>query len=320
MNHLTTITTHLPAAIPRLVEEARAYKVNARRPHTRRSYASGWRNFTQWCQANNFTPLPASPATVGLYLTSLASSHTASTINSRKTAIKHMHLESGFEHSPTDHPEVKQISMGIIKTHGSAKNKKKAITLPILKRMLESLPQSPVWVRNRALLLLTYIGAFRRSEVISLGVEDCTFNEQGMAARLRRSKGDKLGAGVTVPISRKKDARLCPVAALEHWLRLANIKEGAIFPALNKIGEPTTRALSDQCVALIVKEAAARVGLDKAVFAGHSMRRGSATQGIIAGMNPKEVQTHLRHKSIGMTMEYIEEAELFKDNLSEKLL
>jgi site-specific recombinase XerD len=320
MNHLTTITTQLLAHIPSLIEEARTYKVNARRPHTRRSYTSGWRNFATWCQENGFAALPASPATIGLYLTSLASTHTASTVNSRKTAIKHMHLEHGIEHSPTDHPDVKQICMGIIKTHGSAQKPKKAITSSILKRMLEGSPQTPVWVRNRALLLLTYIGAFRRSEVVSLRVEDCTFNEQGLAARLIRSKGDKLGAGVTVPISRKKDILLCPVAALEHWLRLADIKEGAIFPALNKNGEPTKRPLSDQCVALIIKEAVARVGLDSSVFSGHSMRRGSATQGINAGMNPKEVQNHLRHKSVGMTMRYIEEAELFKDNLSEKLL
>jgi integrase len=126
-------------------------------------------------------------------------------------------------------------------------------------------------LRDRALLLIGFAGAFRRSELVALEVADIEETDTGLRVTIRRSKTDQEGAGTTIAIVRGSIA--CPVAALRAWLTAAGITTGALFRSIRKGGKVGER-LSAQSVAEIVKIRAQRVGLDPAAFAGHSLRAG----------------------------------------------
>jgi len=127
-------------------------------------------------------------------------------------------------------------------------------------------------LRDRALLLLCFAGALRRSELVALNVEDIEETESGLRITIRRSKTDQEGAGQTIAIVRGSVA--CPVAAVKAWLQAAGITSGRLFRSVRKGGKTLGGSLSAQAVANIVKAQARAVGLEPTSYAGHSLRSG----------------------------------------------
>jgi site-specific recombinase XerD len=157
-------------------------------PSNRCAYAADWRHFSSWCQTNLWIPLPALPETVALYLTTLAESHKASTLTRRISAISQAHQAAGFD-SPTQAPVVRQLMKGIRRTLGTAQTGKRPVKVEHLRTIRAGLDADrPLDVRDRALLLIGFAGAFRRSELVALDIEDLRFNESGLMVDLRRSK------------------------------------------------------------------------------------------------------------------------------------
>ena len=136
-------------------------------------------------------------------------------------------------------------------------------------------------LRDRALLLLGFAGAFRRSELVALDVADIAETETGLLVTIRRSKTDQEGEGVTIAIARGDVA--CPVKALREWLDAAGIEAGPIFRPINKAGTVAAQRLTDRSVANIVKAYADRAGFDASTFSGHSLRSGFLTSAAANG-------------------------------------
>ena len=116
-------------------------------------------------------------------------------------------------------------------------------------------------IRDRALILIGFAGAFRRSELVALIHDDIAFVKEGLTLTVRKSKTDQLSEGrkIAIPFAR---SHACPVKALTNWLDHAGIQCGPLFRTVKKGGDIGTVALSDQSVAAIVKEYAAKAGLD----------------------------------------------------------
>jgi site-specific recombinase XerD len=165
--------------------------------------------------------------------------------------------------------------------------------------MVVTLDASLAGVRDRALLLLGFAGAFRRSELVALDVADLSFTARGVEVTIRRSKTDQEGAGRVVAIPLGSQAETCPVRSLRAWLEAAGIEAGSIFRAVNRWGRVGGR-LADRDVACTVKRAAERAGLDPAAFSGHSLRAGLATSAALAGKSDRAIMATTGHKSRAM--------------------
>ncbi len=130
---------------------------------------------------------------------------------------------------------------------------------------------------DRALQLVGFAGAFRRSEVVSLDVADVMFSSDGLVAKLRRSKTDQEGEGRKVGLPFGSNPLTCPVRGLRAWLDVAAIARGPIFRSVDRHSNVADSRLTDQSVALVVKRCAKAAGLDWEKYAGHSLRSGLAT-------------------------------------------
>jgi integrase len=180
--------------------------------------------------------------------------------------------------------------------------------------MVNSLPDTVKGKRDRALLLLGFAGAFRRSELVGLSVEDLQESRDGITVLLRRSKTDQEGEGRKVGIPYGQHPETCPVRALQAWREVAGISEGLLFRAVNKSGKVGGKGLSPIDVARAVKSAAAAAGLNPAFFSGHSLRAGLATAAAAAGVAERVIMATTGHKSERMLRRYIREGNIFREN------
>ena len=168
-------------------------------------------------------------------------------------------------------------------------------------------------LRDRALLLVGFAGAFRRSELVALSVEDIQFVKQGLVVHLNASKTDQERAGRKVAIPHAR-GDVCPVSAIEEWLRFAGISSGPIFRPVDRYGRIGSCALSAQSVALAVKQRAEAVGLNPKLFSGHSLRSGLVTSAAQAGVSSWKIRQQTGHASDSMLARYIRDAQVFVGN------
>jgi integrase len=183
-----------------------------------------------------------------------------------------------------------------------------------LKRMLQKLPNTRVGLRDRALLLLGFAGAFRRSELVGLDVADLEFSSAGLVVTLRRAKTDQEGRSRRIGIPYGSSEKTCPVRSLQAWLETARISDGAVFRSLDKFQRVQSKRLSDKAVARIVKRRAAAVGLDPERYAGHGLRAGLATSAAAGGASERVIMAQTGHRSADMVRRYIREGNLWREN------
>lgn len=305
--------------LAQLTEAARAYASQAKAENTIRAYRSDWKDFTKWCAGHGIVSLPATPDTVAVYMTALAGEgKKPATISRRMASISKAHSAERYE-SPTamKHTRVAEVWQGIKRSLGTAQCVKAPAETHVLKGMLARLPENVLGVRDRALLLLGFAGAFRRSELVALDVADVQETHEGLVVNLRKSKTDQEGAGRKVGIPYGSTLETCPVRMLKEWLKVSGITAGALFPSISRHGRTGLR-LTDQSVALIVKRYVP-AGLDKAVYSGHSLRAGLATSAAVAGASERSIMDQTRHKSVAMVRRYIRDSNLFRDNAAARV-
>jgi site-specific recombinase XerD len=296
------------AEIEATMNYAEAEKAEA----TRQAYASDWRDFAAWCALRDACPLPAHVGIVAAYLSHLAQTgRKASTIGRKAAAIGHRHKLAGHE-PPTNAEGVKAVLRGIRRTIGTAAAAKAPATADLIARMVALCPDSMIGKRDRALLAFGFAGAFRRSELCALDVADIAEVADGLRVLIRRSKGDQEGAGQEIAIPR--GYRLRPVEALQTWLAAAEINSGPVFRAVSRGGHVSSVALADDSAARIVKRYAARVGLDPASYAGHSLRSGFLTSAAEAGASVWKLAEVSRHRSLDTLRGYVRRVDLFKEH------
>lgn len=295
-----------PTAISaNVAARASDYMRNTRAKNTQKMYASAWREFEAFCAAQGYTALPAPAEAVIAYVTSLADAGAkASTISVKLAAIRFAHQSQAVD--PTALPAVRLVWQGIRRTIGTAQRRKAPITLQDLRNMITAAGSDLRGLRDKALLLLGWAGAFRRSELVALDVEDLRINGV-LKVYLKRSKTDQEGAG-SVKVIPATGNDLCPVAALRAWLDAAQITSGAVFRSIDRWGWVRNSRLSDRDVARIVKRLAEAAGLDPRQFSGHSLRAGFVTTAATAGVPEWQIQEVTGHKSAQVLRRYIRDA------------
>jgi len=296
-----------------IVADARDYVAASRAENTTRVYRTGWAQFTTWCDEHGVIPLPAGPETVACYIADLARTAKPATIDLRLAAISAAHRAAGHD-SPTKEEAVRLVRRGVRRTLGTVQRQVRPLTVPELRTMLEGLGSDLAGCRDRALLLLGFAGALRRSELVGLDVADVTEGADGLTVHLRRSKTDQEGAGRTVGIPYGSNPATCSVRAWRAWLETSGITEGAAFRPVDRHGHIGATRLSGQAVALVLKRHAARAGLDASEVAGHSLRAGLATSAASAGVPERVIAEQTGHKGTAMLRRYIRESSLFREN------
>jgi integrase len=264
--------------------------------------------------------LPAVPETVALYLAAMAGAGAqAVTIQRRLSSISQAHQAAGHVPSPTSDFLVRQVMRGIRRTLGVApKHQKNPLTATELRRLVETAPPGTIaGRRDRALLLIGHLGAFRRSELVALDVPDVQDASDGLRLLVRRSKTDQEGEGLEKGIRRRRDPAICPVLALRAWFDAAGIVEGPVFRGVDRHDHVQPGRLSDRGVALVVKRACDRAGLDPARYAGHSLRSGFATSAAEGGAPERAIMRQGGWTSHTMVRRYIRMADLFQENAAD---
>jgi integrase len=214
---------------------------------------------------------------------------------------------------------VRNTLKGIRRTLGTAPAQKAPTLTDDIRAMIAATDAGAIGARDRALVLLGFAGAFRRSELVGLDAEDCAFGKDGLTVTLRRSKVDQEGAGRKVGIPYGANPETCPVRTMRAWIEAAAISGGPLFRSINRHGHVQPGRLSGIDVARVVKKLAQRAGLDSAKYAGHSLRAGHATSAAIAGASERSIMNQTGHRSVQMVRRYIRDGSLFRENSAGKL-
>jgi len=298
----------------RLLERARALATASRADATLAAYESDWKHFVAWAAARNLIALPGGPVTVAMYAAELAETYKPSTITRRMAAISVAHQHAGHQ-SPTHDASVRSVLAGIRRTSGTATTQVAPATIGDIRRMVARLGDTPIDVRDRALLLLGYAGAFRRSELVALDVDDLNDNADGLVVTVRNSKRDQEGRGDTKAIPFGTDRETCPVRAVKAWLQHASITEGPVFRSVDRHGNVHDARLSGRAVAIVIKRTAERAGLDPESYSGHSLRAGFVTTAAANGATERAISRQTGHAPNSAVLRtYIRHASAFTDN------
>ena len=316
-SHLQTsaeLTHPQRTEIERLQSDASDYARRSRAEATLRAYATDWKSFAAFCALHGLDALPGRQTTVAAYVASLAETHRPSTIQRRLASISTAHRAAGYE-SPTTSELVRSTLLGVKRSKGTAKRQVLPVRVRHIREGLALMRTDLKGIRDRAILLVGYAGALRRSEVVSLDVEDISFVEEGLVLMLRTSKTDRTCEGVKVAIQRGSRPDTCPVTAFRCWLQASGITTGAVFRPVAKGGRMSSSRLTDQVVSQILKQFARLVGLDEALVGGHSCRAGLITDAFSVGAAQAVIAKHSRHRSNSIN-DYLREATLFDQNVS----
>jgi integrase len=255
---------------------------------------------------------------VAAYIAECAGHLKPGSIQRRSNAIAEAHKAAGVE-SPTHAAIVRNTLKGIRRTLGTAPAQKAAALTNDIRAMVDAADDGLIGARDRALILLGFAGAFRRSELVGLEVEDCAFGKDGLTVTLRRSKTDQTGEGRKIGIPYGANPDTCPVRNLQEWISQAGISTGPLFRSINRHGQVQAGRLSGIDVARVVKKLAERAGLDASKYAGHSLRAGHATSAAIAGASERSIMRQTGHRSVQMVRRYIRDGSLFRENSAGKL-
>lgn len=282
-------------------------------PNTRTAYTIAWEDWETYCRERGVEAMPAQPQTIADFIWDRAKTLSVSAISVRRAAMVAAHKMVKAAASSTeekarftlemDHPLIADAWSEARRIHGTRGTPKEALLAGDMRDIIDSMPGHRL--QDRAVLLVTYASAMRRSEMVAINVEDLKFTPTDMTIAIRRSKTDKAGKGQVVAILRT-DSDYCAVRALEAWLGYAQIRTGAIFRCS---GERMMAAT----VAVIAKRYAAKIGRDPKSIGAHSMRRGCITSMFRNDAKLEEIMKHSRHATPTIAMGYIEAEQATKN-------
>lgn len=310
-------------AIRELAGQAAAWATRARGEGTLRAYRSAWKHYAAWCDRLGFAPLSGDAGIIGMYLVKAAERLKVPTLRVHLAAIATAHRLAGV---PVDlrHPRIALVLDGLARGQAGRTPRQAApILLDALSRLLAVQPDGPLGRRNRAMLLIGYGAALRRSELVALTLGDVVrVSDRGLEVTVRRSKTDPHGHGQTVAIWAASSPALCALRALDAWLavRAAGTADEPLFCGVLKNGRITGKGLSDKAVARLVKEAAVAAGLPEPErFSGHSLRAGLATTAAGEEAQLHDIMRQTRHQSADTARRYLRSRDRWRNNVTEKI-
>ena len=309
--------------IKALQEETLINLQSSKASNTVRAYKSDFSDFGVFCVQNGFKSLPSEPKVVSLYLTHLSTKDAKmSTLKRRLVSIGVIHKLKGH-YLDTKHPAIIENIMGIKRRKGSFQKAKKPILINSLKKIINAIDKQKKEeikkLRDRSIILIGFSGGFRRNEIVSLDYDDLDFVPEGLKLSIRRSKTDQFGEGFTKALPYFDSSQYCPVVSLKKLLDLSKIRSGPVFRRFSKGSKLSENRLTDQTVALLIKEYLNLAGIDSKNFSGHSLRSGFATSAAESGVEERNIMAMTGHKSTEMVRRYIKESNLFKHNALNKI-
>ena len=309
--------------IKSLQEETLLNLKNSKAKNTIRAYKSDFNDFGLFCAKNGFQSLPSNPKVVSLYLTYLSTKDAKmSTLKRRLVSIGVIHKLKGH-YLDTKNPSIIENIMGIKRRKGSIQKGKKPLLINNLKKIINAIDEQNneeiKKLRDRSIVLIGFSGGFRRNELVSLDHEDLDFLQEGLKIKIRRSKTDQFGEGSVKGLPYFDSPKYCPVVSLQKWLDISKINSGALFRRFTKGSNLSKNRLTDQTVALLIKEYLKLAGIDSKNYSGHSLRSGFATSAAESGAEERTIMAMTGHKSTEMVRRYIKEANLFKNNALNKI-
>ena len=311
---MNDIITDIKALKEETVLNLQSSKAN----NTVRAYKSDFKDFGLFCAQNGFKTIPTEPKIVSLYLTHLSTKDAKmSTLKRRLVSIGVIHKLKGY-YLDTKHPAIIENIMGIKRRKGSIQKGKKPILISNLKVIIDVIDQQKKEeikkLRDRSIILIGFSGGFRRSEIVSLDYDDLDFVPEGLKISVKRSKTDQFGEGSIKAIPYFNNSQYCPVVSLKQWIDISKINSGPLFRRFLKTSKMSDSRLTDQTVALLIKEYLELAGIDSKNYSGHSLRSGFATAAAESGAEERSIMAMTGHKSTEMVRRYIKEANLFKNN------
>jgi len=315
---------------------AAALARRAKADNTRRAYRAGVRAWCAWCDSHGLPALPARPDDVAAFLAAQRyvapgsddTPKATNTLKLRLAAIAYLHYLAGLA-SPTTTAVVTETYAGLHRVAveaGSGPRPKLAAKIGLLREILAPIPDDLPGLRDSALLLLGFAGAFRRSELARITVEHLEECEHGIRITVPISKGDRTRQGVQVGIPYGV-SMLCPVRALARWRQAAAIETGPVFRRIWVPPRPRNastdwtpsytvgwQAIDPRTVARIIQVRGAAAGFDPARLGGHSLKRGALNTAKDLHVHPARLKQLGRHKSYTPLAAYIEEGDLFADH------
>ena len=309
--------------IKALQEETLLNLKSSKANNTVRAYKSDFNDFGVFCAQNGFKSLPSEPNVVSLYLTHLSTNNVKmSTLKRRLVSIGVIHKLKGH-YLDTKHPAIIENIMGIKRRKGSIQKAKKPILIRSLKLIINAIDkqnkQEIKKFRDRSIILIGFSGGFRRNEIVSLDYDDLDFVPEGLKINIKRSKTDQFGEGFTKALPYFDSSQYCPVISLKNWLNISKITSGPVFRRFLKGSKLSENRLTDQTVAILIKEYLNLAGINSKNYSGHSLRSGFATSAAESGVEERNIMAMTGHKSTEMVRRYIKEANLFKNNALNKI-
>jgi len=265
--------------------------------------------------------MPASPETVGAYLAAAGLGYALPTLRRRVAAIARAHRIAKYP-IDTKHPAIRETLRGVARTHGEPARRSAALTTEEIQKLVEVCGEDPAGLRDRALLLLGFAGALRRSELVAIDVGHLRTTPNGLRLMIPRSKTDGEGAGEEIGIARGSQAETCPVRAARAWLRTAMIADGPVFRRVTQWGTVGRKRLHPDAVRQILRRRADAAGIRGSLIepvTPHGMRAGFITTACRNGVPDEEIMAHSRHRSLTTMRSYVRRAKLSKTSPSSKL-
>jgi site-specific recombinase XerD len=311
---LQAVTPALKAAIG----AAETYARQAHAAETLRAYLHDWHEFQRWCATAGCPSLPADPVSVAGYLASLAPLLSRSALQRRLSAISFYHRLQGCAWSPS-HPAIRTTLRGIGRIHGASHRKRPAAALTSveLKRLLAGCGDDLAGRRDRALFLLGFAGALRRSELVGIDHDHVRPTATGLRLLIPSSKTDAEGQGVEIGIPRGKQAATCPVRALNAWFAASGIGYGPVFRKVDQWGHVERDRLGPDGVRRILLRRAKQAGLTVHTterLSPHGLRAGFVTEANAAGARDEQIMEHTRHRDLKTMRGYVRRGRLVTDS------
>ncbi|KGP78433.1 MULTISPECIES: site-specific integrase [Paenibacillus] len=304
-----------------LIKQSRQLISHSQSVNTNKAYRSDFALFEKWCREYDYISLPASEECLGNYISDLVlHDYKANTISRKLSAIRFAHETAKMEFPFTY--SIQQILAGTRRHLGTKQKGKDPITIPMLQEMVHAIDGIDNEVkkkRDKAILLIGFMGAFRRSELTGIDLEDVTLVEDGLMIELKKSKTDQLGESENLAIPYGQFDHTCPVRAYIDWVSAAGIDNGPLFRSINRHGKISSNRLSDGAVAEIVKNYAGKCNYDISKYSGHSLRAGFVTTAAKAGKSEWAIAKQSRHKSMTTLRRYIRLGNAFEQNAADDL-
>jgi len=292
---------------------AKVVEMGARRSvSTARAYACDWRDFEAWCKVAGRCPLPAGPETLALYVAhGLETGRKCSSLERRLAAIASAHRAARVD-VPSS-LEARGVLNGALRAGAAGPKGKAALSVADLRKCVAGVSKkSALGLRDRAILVLGFASALRRSELVGLDMSDVLVTDRGVRVFIRRSKTDQVGAGREIGIFPGRRADTCPLRVLRAYLKVRGDEPGPLFLSSDSQGRlrPGRRLLGHN-LRMAVLRAVEGAGLDVKLYGAHSLRAGCITAAAEAGVPESIIMQRSGHKSIAMVARYVRPASIW---------